>query len=161
LAAFHALVVQGDEVDPNGLEGRIKKASTLAFGLCNGVLVAVAAVKRQELGYRRDTFKNAGISELTANYPCEFGWAFVTPEYRGKKFSIALVEKSLSSLKAENVYATTKTSNAQMHSVLGKFGFAPAGQPWRSHRGPYDLAMYLRLATQLPAAADAPQAARR
>jgi len=161
LAAFRNLVVQGDEVDPNCLEDRIERANTLAFGNCNGSLVAVAAVKCQELGYRKGIFEKAGIGDLTGNYPYELGWIFVAPDFRDRKFSVALVEKSLSSFSAENVYSTSKTANTPMHRTLLKFGFSVAGDPWRSIRGPYDLAMYLRPAAPQPsAAADAPRAAR-
>jgi len=37
-----------------------------------------------------------------------------------------------------------------MHRTLLKFGFAEAGGPWRSMRGPHDLAMYLRPAPDHP-----------
>jgi GNAT superfamily N-acetyltransferase len=160
-AAFRDLVVQGDEVDPDGLEGRIQKAKALVFGTCDDLLVGVAAVKCQERNYRHGIFQKAGISDLAGRYVYELGWIFVVPEFRGKGFSVALVEKSLASFGAENVYSTSKTSNTPMHRTLLKFGFSAEGNPWRSKRGPYDLAMYLRPAPQPSGTAEAPRAARR
>ncbi len=144
LAAFREFVEQGDEVDSNGLQCRIKRATTLAFGTCDGSLVAVAAIKRQELDYRKRIFKKATIGDSAANYLHELGWIFVAPDFRDNKFSVELVRNALAPLSAENVYSTTKTNNTPMHHTLLKFGFAAAGKPWRSSRGPYNLVMYLR-----------------
>ena len=52
LKAFRDLVVQGDEVDPNGLEQRIENAKALLFGISDELLVAVAAVKCPDSDYR-------------------------------------------------------------------------------------------------------------
>lgn len=159
LGTFHDLVVQGDEVEPHRLEDRIKKANTLAFGYCSGLLAAVAAVKCQEFNYRKGIFENAGIADLTDKYPYELGWIFVLPEFRERKFSVTLVEKTLLSLGTENFYSTSKTSNTRMHRTLFKFSFSATGTPWRSSRGPYDLAMYLRPAPPQSASMVAPQVA--
>lgn len=155
------MVVQGDEVDPNGLEQRIENAKALLFGISDELRVAVAAVKCPDSDYRERIFRKAGIGDLSAKHEFELGWLFVVPKYRRKGFSTLLVNAAMEALGTSNSYATSKTTNFPMHRTLLKFGFFSAGKPWRSSRGPYDLAMYLKSAIQPPAAADAPRAARR
>lgn len=158
LSVFHKLVVQGGEVDPDGLEVRIRNAKALAFGFRDDVLIGVAAVKSQTADYRHRVFQKANLGELSSTYAYELGWVFVAPDHRQNGFAAELVQKSLAAFSSESIYATAKATNAPMHRTLCKVGFSPAGNWWRSVRGQYDLAMYLKPALQPSAATDAPQA---
>lgn len=64
IAAFCCFVRQGDEVEPEGLEGRVRRRGVaLVFLWVDRVLVGVGALKRPDKGYRDGTFRSAGVAK--------------------------------------------------------------------------------------------------
>jgi len=52
VASFQALVLEGGEVNPNGLSERIARADRLAFAFLDHRLVGIGALKFPNTGYR-------------------------------------------------------------------------------------------------------------
>lgn len=144
VAAFCDLVRKGDEVDPDGLEGRVRRARLLSFGTSDGALVAVAGIKNPYSGYRAGVFEKSRSELSPLDFGVELGWVMVDEAVRRRGFGRHALEAVLKSLKGERIYTTSRTANKPMHGLLTAHGFEQAGRPWRSSRGPYDLVLHVR-----------------
>lgn len=143
IAVFCELVKKGDEVDPDGLEDRVRSARLLAFGSLDASLIAVCAIKHPHSGYRGDVFRKSGGGLSPQRFPVELGWLMVEEKFRRKGFGRRTLDALLGSL-AENVYATSRGTNTEMHGLLNGYGFKRVGTPWRSERGPYELVLHVK-----------------
>ncbi|WP_423455943.1 hypothetical protein [Ottowia sp. VDI28] len=56
---FEALVLEGGEVDPEGLDGRVRRAAALAFLIDEGAIQGVAGLKEPSAGYRAKVAKGS------------------------------------------------------------------------------------------------------
>lgn len=144
IAAFCALVRKGDEVDPDGLEGRVRRARLLSFGRSEGALVAVAGIKNPYTGYRADVFDKSRAELSPLDFRVELGWVMVDEIVRRRGYGRHALDAVLASLKGERIYTTSRAGNEPMHALLLTRGFELAGRPWRSSRGPYDLVLHVR-----------------
>ena len=142
LRAFCDLVKLGDEVDPHGLEGRVRSAWLLAFGSVDGRLAAVAGIKRPNENYRASVFRKSESKLAPKDFPVELGWLMVGEQFRRKGYGRRVTDGLLGSL-GQNVYTTSRSTNEPMHGLLAAYGFRLAGNPWRSERGPYDLVLHV------------------
>jgi GNAT superfamily N-acetyltransferase len=143
LTAFCDLVKRGDEVDPEGLEGRVERAWLLAFGSVDGSLVAVGGIKRPDKGYRAGVFRKSGCGLEPTKFPIELGWVMVDEGFRRRGHGRRLIESLLRSLN-NSVYTTSRTTNEDMHGLLGACGFEQAGGAWKSERGAYQLLLHVK-----------------
>lgn len=143
IVAFCCFVRQGGEVEPAGLEGRVRTARSLVFLYVDSVLVAVAAMKRPGATYRADKFHAAGKPREASRYSHELGWVFVLPEHRGKRYSHVVASAAMSQADGAPVFATTRADNAAMQKTLKHLGFARLGDTWKSGRGDYKLALFV------------------
>ena len=143
LAAFRDLVLQGGEVQPAGLAGRVKRAAFLAFAHDSEGLVGVAALKNPNAGYRANVFEKAE-STLAEDHPYELGWVYVVPAARRRGISGLLV-RALFERGAAGVYATSRTRNDAMRRTLEQADFRVVGRPYPSAEHPgEELALFLR-----------------
>lgn len=142
--AFAALVRAGDEIDVAGLCRRIRAAERLVFLMVDDQLCGSASLKRPLPRYRERVASQSGQPLPQSTFPFEIGWVFVTPAARGRKLSVELTRCALEAAGANGVFATSRTDNAAMHATLRRFGFDPAGLPWQSSRGHYDLRVFLK-----------------
>lgn len=145
IEAFCELVRKGDEVDPNGLEVRVRTAWLLAFGSLDDSLVAVAGIKRPDGGYRAGVFRKSEGGLDPQDFPVELGWLMVAEKVRRQGFGRRTMDSLLGSL-AQNVYTTSRRTNGGMHGLLTAYGFERVGAPWRSDRGAYDLVLHVKRA---------------
>lgn len=143
IRAFCELVKKGDEIDPGGLEGRVRRAWLLAFGSVDGALAAVAGIKRPDANYRAGVFLKSGSNLDPQAFPVELGWVMVDEKFRRRGFGRRVIDSLLGSL-GQNVYTTSRSTNEPMHRLLTAYGFALAGKPWLSERGPYDLVLHVK-----------------
>lgn len=144
IAAFCDLVRKGDEVDPDGLEGRVRRARLLSFGTSEGALVAVAGIKNPYTGYRAGVFDKSRSELSPLDFGVELGWVMVDDAVRRRGYGRHVLERVLASLRGERIYTTSRAVNKPMHALLLVHGFELAGRPWRSGRGPYDLVLHVR-----------------
>lgn len=144
IAAFCELVRKGDEVDPDGLEGRVRRALLLSFGTSDGALVAVAGIKNPYSGYRTGVFEKSRSELSPLDFGVELGWVMVDEAVRRRGYARHVLAAVLESLKGDRIYTTSRAANKPMHALLLGHGFELAGRPWRSSRGPYDLLLHVR-----------------
>ncbi len=143
LRAFCDLVKLGDEVDPHGLEGRVRSAWLLAFGSVGDRLAAVAGIKRPNENYRAGVFRKSGGGLAPEDFSVELGWLMVDEQFRRRGYGRQVMDGLLGSL-GQNVYTTSRSTNKPMHGLLAAYGFRLGGKPWRSERGPYDLVLHVK-----------------
>jgi len=145
LATFESLVRKGDEVDPVGLQQRIRAAAHVALISTDaGQVIGIAALKRRAAEYRQKIFTRAGTGLAPTEGELELGWIFIEEEYRRKGLSRMLVEALLNAAGNLDVYATTREENIAMRRTLASFRFDPTGEPYASKNGDYALILYSR-----------------
>jgi hypothetical protein len=135
IAAFCDLVRQGEEVDSQGLEDRVKNAKALVFFFVDCVLAGVAALKQPITTYRDGVFQKAGVPNVANSFALELGWVFVPEVHRGKQYSRVLSAAALSQNERLPTFATTRADNVAMQRTLEHSGFRKLGNSWRSSRG--------------------------
>lgn len=140
---FKMKVVEGGQVNPQGLEYRIRAAKRLAFCYENDHIAGIAALKNPNANYKQCIFRRARVAEISNKYELELGWVVTTPQFQGQGIAGSLVQKLIKSLSTQNVFATTKANNLAMKKILKKCGFITCGNPY-SGDGDYKLLLYIR-----------------
>jgi len=113
LADFEKLVVEGGAVNPEGLGQRIREASRLLFlRASDDQLIGAGALKHPRPEYRNKVFADAQATVSADEYSVELGWVVVAKSYQGRRLSTRIVSELLAFAKNENIFATTRTTNA-------------------------------------------------
>jgi hypothetical protein len=141
LAAFAALVREGGEVAPDGLDELIQQASRLVFCQDESGLVGVAAIKNPRDSYRFKISRKAKVQLARDAWPHELGWVFVVPSARRKGLSKSLVACATDGLSGA-VFATSRTDNEFMHATLLGAGFVAVGDAYKSDKGEHSLQLF-------------------
>lgn len=145
LSTFESLVRGAGEVNPNGLNERIRNAHYLMFLFDEaGESCGVSALKMPADGYRSRVFNKAHSVLSPASYPLELGWVVVSPAHQGKGLSYRLVSELLSTAGGDLIYATTRVDNTRMHRTLVRAGFREEGGHYRSTRHDHDLTLFVQ-----------------
>jgi hypothetical protein len=118
LQEFCELVRQGDEVEAQGLEARVKRAKALVFLRVDGELVGVAALKEPAQTYRDGVFRKALVPGASTICRFELGWVFVLPAHRRKGYSRVLSGAAISQSDREPLFATTRLDNVRCRRFL-------------------------------------------
>lgn len=140
---FVRLVNEGGEVDPSGLEERVRRAKKLFF-LKDPSLVAVSAIKRFYQQYKNSIFEKAGCSNIASSYQLEIGWMYVRPASRGKGFGRKLLEAMINQLGGGSCYTTARSDNRIMHHMLTSHGFDRVGMEYPSNQSDHKIILYIR-----------------
>jgi GNAT superfamily N-acetyltransferase len=148
LDTFKKLVIGSGEVNPEGFDQRVKRAEGLVFLYWGERVVGVAAIKRSNQSYKERVFKKAKSPEDPARYLFELGWVVVEDRFRGKGFSRALVERAVSLVPGENLFATTRADNIPMRKTNENCGFVVSGERFRTSRKDkqHELLLFTRIA---------------
>lgn len=125
LKMFYDIVVEGNQVNPNGLLNRIKAADFLSFCELDNKTVGVASIKNPDKNYKKSTFVKANVGRLSDNYDYEIGYTVTKETYRRKGISEKLIKSLMDNSISKSFYATTK--NDGMRHLLEKIGFAKLG----------------------------------
>lgn len=130
---FKELVLLGGQVDPIGLDDRIKSCKYLGFYYSDtNELVGVSALKEKNKKSVIRTRLKANV--LDDEVPkTELGYSVTKPRFRGKGINRQLNDKLLEKMKDEKIYATT--DNDTMRNYLINRGFKKKGN---SFRGSYN-----------------------
>jgi AbiV family abortive infection protein len=124
LNEFETLVVQGGQIDVNGLANRIKGCKLLAFCYDGDKLVGVSAIKNKTANASAQIRLRAGI--VAGNVPTlELGYSFTHADYRRQGVNSRLNDLLLAQVKNEHIYATTAVKS--MKNYLLEKGFKKAG----------------------------------
>ncbi len=129
LAKFKAIVVGGKQVQQQGLEELIRAAKWLGFGVIDGVLASVAAIKQPRESHRKDVFAKAKSPEIAERFAMEFGWACTLDPYKRKGLSSGIADVLLADIHTF-IFATTGESNDVMKHLLTKRRFQISGAPY-------------------------------
>ena len=148
IAAFIAFVRTGGEVSIPGLAERIRSAAVLVYARVDGLVIGAAALKQPKASYRRRVSSASETPLSVAEFPYEFGWVYVSPEWRGKGMSLLLSQTAIAASKGACMFATSRTDNTAMHRSLTKVGFVAVGNPFVSGRGKHSLQVFVRYAAQ-------------
>ncbi len=140
---FISLVNEGGEVDPSGLEERVRRAKKLFF-LKDPSLVAVSAIKRFYQQYKNSIFEKAGCSNIASSYQLAMGWMYVEPASRGRGFGRKLLEAMSNQLNGASCYTTVRSNNHIMRHMLDSYGFERVGREYPSSRGNHKIILYIR-----------------
>lgn len=132
IADFCALVRQGEEVQEDGLKGRVKKAAALVFLRTNGELVGVAGLKCPAKSHRDKVFSKAGVPDVAEAFELELGWVFIPKAHRQKGYARVLSAAALSQNDRQATFATTRADNVAMQKTLEHLGFRRLGDSWPS-----------------------------
>jgi len=71
LKTFYEIVVDGNQVNANGLLNRIKTADFLSFCELDDKVVGVASIKNPDINYKKTIFEKANVEELADDYKYE------------------------------------------------------------------------------------------
>ena len=133
LELFKKLVLAGGQVDPNGLEGRIRDCRLLGFYYDDEKeLVGVSALKSKSPNSVEIIKAKAEISDDEIP-KFELGYSVTKKEFRGQGINRTINDKLLDEISGEKIYATT--DNATMRKYLIEKGFAKKG---KSFKGKYN-----------------------
>lgn len=154
LQSFKDFVLDGDEVEPAGLDDRIAAAESLLFLAKDGDIKGVAAIKNPNDHYKDSVFAKAHAPENAEGFCLELGWVFVDSSVRGNGYSHNLVERAIAIADGQPIFATSRNDNQPMHKVLMKHGFRKCGVQYASNRGNHHLVLFLYPGAQQGAAPD-------
>ena len=138
LTAFEGLVLAAGEVQMEGLRELILNAPALIRIFRDDTLVGVAGVKFPRRSYQSRVFKLAGLDEMAAQFPLEFGWASVLESQRGSGVGTLIAATAVKiASKQGGIFATCREKNETIQYVLKRSGFVDMGEAYQSSRGPY------------------------
>ncbi len=125
LKTFYEIVVDGNQVNANGLLNRIKTADFLSFCELDDKVVGVASIKNPDINYKKTIFEKANVEELADDYRYEIGYAVTKETHRRKGISEELIKFLIENSTSKSFFATTK--NDGMRHLLEKIGFEKLG----------------------------------
>jgi len=132
LQEFFDIVVEGKQVNANGLLNRIKAADFLSFCELDNEIVGVASIKNPDKKYKKTTFKKANVEEFADDFDYEIGYAVTKETHRRKGISEQLIKSLIENSSSKSFYATTK--NDGMRHLLEKIGFAKLGDNYTNSK---------------------------
>ncbi len=144
LENFKAMLLLSEQEGEEGLDERMAQAALLAFHYDDKRLMAIAALKRANMGYLKGIFKKAGIPERDATYELEFGWVYTQKEYRRKGIIPILLQRLVERSGGQAIFAVIRLSDQELAASLKKQGFVAGGEPFFRHRQTYKHQLYLR-----------------
>lgn len=133
LKSFEDLVLSGEQVDPNGLQNRIKNCSLLGFYYSDDKeLIGISAIKEKEKASVERIKSKAKITDKEIP-TIELGYSVTKIEFRGNGINKELNDALLKDVQDKKIYATT--DNDTMRKYLISKGFRKKGE---SFQGTYN-----------------------
>jgi RimJ/RimL family protein N-acetyltransferase len=133
LESFENLVLLGGQVDPIGLQTRIKNCKLLGFYYSgNNELIGISAIK-QKNKVSVERIKNKAKVSDNEIPTVELGYSVTKVEFRGKGINKEINDVLLENVQDEKIYATT--DNDTMRKYLIDKGFTKKG---KSFKGTYN-----------------------
>jgi hypothetical protein len=135
---FTQLAIEGGQVSPAGLGGRIQQAEKLVFVYQDDICVAIAGLKNPLSQYKLKVFKSAGVEDQATNYKYEVGYIFSKVAGIGNELMKVVVEAAGDA----KVFATTRDSNSVMQHLLPKYGVERLGDSYWNNSNEYLLGLF-------------------
>jgi ribosomal protein S18 acetylase RimI-like enzyme len=133
LAEIEALIANGGEVYRARLRENLPHVARIVTAHAEDRLVGASAVKIPSPDYQARIAARAAFPDL-ADFPEEFGYSVVLPEFRGQGFGAAMLAERLRK-QTVGVFATVRRTNAPMNALLDRQGFIRVGREWQGRRG--------------------------
>jgi predicted GNAT family N-acyltransferase len=127
LSEITKLIIKGGEVNPETLPQQLAAAEMFAFVKNNNVIVATATIKIPLDSYKTKVFTNSNSKLLNSEYLYELGYVMVDEEFRKEKLASKLCAKLFEKYSNSKLFATTRTGNYGMLSILSKNSFEKIG----------------------------------
>ncbi|WP_210418633.1 GNAT family N-acetyltransferase [Aliikangiella coralliicola] len=144
ISLFEKLVLEGGEVQAQGLRKRIEQAYKLIFIELDNQCVAVGALKRPNINYKNKVFLKSGEPDAAKDYLYELGYLYTLSESRGKGIGSFLMKSVINALDGNSCFATTREDNLIMHHLFKKTSFARLGKAYQSNNGNYQLGLFTK-----------------
>lgn len=131
------LILKGDEVNPETLTDRLSESTLIAFFEDNNKIVATATIKKPLDSYKTKVFTNSKSNLSINDYSFELGYVMVDENCREGKLASRLCRELSKIFLSENLFATTRTDNLRMQSILRKNYYTEIGvqYPTRNNKG--------------------------
>jgi len=137
---FKEIVIEAGEVNEGSFDQLIGNDPILLIYPSSSNIEAIGALKIPNVRYKQGVFKKSESKLNSSEFTYELGWivSLTKGVGNGKK-----VTKILSDLET-NIYATVRVKNAAMKHILEASGFIQVGLPYKSSRGDYFIALYIK-----------------
>jgi GNAT superfamily N-acetyltransferase len=142
LAAIERLIASGGEVYRARLRENFPRVARIVTAHVEDRLVGASAVKMPSPGYIARIASRAAYPDL-ADFPEEFGYSIVLPEFRGRGIGAAMLAEWLTK-QTVGAFATVRKTNTPMNVLLRRHGFKQVGKPWEGRQGALCLWIWIR-----------------
>jgi len=134
IGAF-ARMAAANGAEHRGLVPRLKSALALCVLTGENELKGIAGIKPPHRPYHAMVFRSAGVQELEALYPLEYGWMYLAPEVRARGYGEAMLRSCMAAAEGQNLFAIGRSDNGAVARLAARRGIPMLGRPFASHRG--------------------------
>jgi predicted GNAT family N-acyltransferase len=143
----YSLILKGHEVNPQTLPARLSETALIAFFNDKNKVVATAAIKKPLESYKKSVFAKSKSNLSPDDNYFELGYVMVTKFYRGKKLASQLCEELSKKFLSDKLFATTRTDNSSMQTILQKNQFIEVGEKYLSRDSKTFLKLFVKKET--------------
>lgn len=138
------LITRGAEVNPTTLPFRLEESEIVGFWIDNGIIIATATIKKPLRSYIQYVFSNAKTDLNYTDYNFELGYVYVDEKCRNQKLALRLCRHLCEIFLSEKIFATTRTDNYSMQSILTKLYFTLEGEKYANRNRTSFLQLYIK-----------------
>ncbi|MCZ4222901.1 HEPN domain-containing protein [Pedobacter rhodius] len=141
LESFLELLIRQNKVK-NPTIAKLKSCKTLAIGYSWELPVSIGAIKKKtesDFGV-----KKADLPALAKEYEWEIGYFYTEPDFEGRKFSSAIMDRLLKDYNGKLMATTEIKEGNRMITSLESRLFKRMGKTWKSEINGNDLQLFLR-----------------
>jgi len=145
IVAFVSLAKIGGEVSARDIGRGVKRAKYILWIDDDDIApCAVAALKNPFQDCRENVFRKAKSPLRPADYPLEFGYAFTDERRRRCGHGRALIRRALELAQRLGIYASVRSDNNAMRTILEENGFRRSGGEYASSQRDTSLVLFVR-----------------
>jgi len=139
------LIASGGEVRKETLWDHLLKVALLGYVLDDSKIIATAAIKRPMDTYADSVFTKAMSDYDYNDFNHELGYVVIDPDFRNKRIASRLCEQLCERFFHCSLYATVRTNNPHMLSILYRNGFTDSGNIFKGRVETDCLKLLIRL----------------
>lgn len=124
----------------------VRNAHLVLYSSYNNTIVGTAVIKQWDQDHVERLFTKAKAKQDAHQFTYELGYVATHPDYLRRKIAKGLIEKSLKQVSEKPIYATVRSDNDKMLSLLEHFDFVIDGEKYASIEGHYNLSLLTRAA---------------
>lgn len=138
------LILKGDEVNPQTLPNRLSESALIAFIVDNDIIIATATIKKPLDSYKKKVFANSKSNLSITDFPFELGYVMVDENRREGKLASQLCRELSKIFLSQNLFATTRTDNLRMQSILRKNYYTEIGIQYPNRTNTAFLKLFIK-----------------